>query len=256
MRVIRPADAGRARRRALAIAAVMTLTGIVAGALVLLALGADVSSTAVVGTLAVVAAIGLGVGGAWLLRIVAPGRSRSPGELLERLLSPIFDDTYALVIGARLPVRDAARLDGLLVGPAGVRALTVRDWEGGYRVRGRRWEFDGGRRGWMRCRTNPGFDASALADGVARWAVEAGLGNVAVRGVAVFPLSRTKVALEEPEDEIVTADNVPWWANAIGRARHLDQAAAQRLLTAVLDASEAGSRHADDRGAVLMRPGA
>ncbi|MCV0402235.1 MAG: hypothetical protein K5924_00845 [Chloroflexi bacterium] len=247
MRVIRPAADGRRRRRAIAVAAAMAVTGALAAAL---ALVAGSASPAVVGTLAMVAAIGLGVGGAWLLRIVAPGRSRSAGALLERLLGPTFDDSYALVIGPRLPIRDGARLDGLLIGPAGARALTVRDWEGSYRVRGRRWEFDaGGRRGWIRCRTNPGWDASGLAVGVARWAAQTGLGNVPVRGVAVFPLSRTRITLEEPEDEIVTSDNAPWWANAIGRARHLDPVTAATMLTAVLDASEALSRPVDDHGA-------
>lgn len=246
MRVIRPADAGRRRRRAIVVAAAMATTGALAA---ILALVAGTASTAVVGTLAVVAAIGLGVGGAWLLRIVAPGRSRSAGELIEQLLGPTFDDTYTLVLGPRLPVRDAARLDGLLIGPAGVRVLTVRDWEGGYRVRGRRWEFDAGkRRGWIRCRTNPGFDAASLAEGVARWASQAGIGGLTVRGVAIFPLSRTRVILEEPDDEVVTTDNAPWWANAIGRARHLDPATQAAVLTAVLDASETGVRHLDDHG--------
>ncbi len=87
------------------------------------------------------------------------------------------------------------RLDGLLVGPAGVRALTVRDWEGRYRVRGRLWEFHAGkRRGWIRCRTNPSYDAVALGEGVGRWAVEAGLPHVPVRGAVAFPLKRSRIA--------------------------------------------------------------
>jgi hypothetical protein len=159
--------------------------------------------------------------------------------MLESLLSPVFDDSYALVLSPRLPIRDAARLDALLIGPAGVRALTVRDWEGRYRVRGRAWEFHAGRRrGWIRCRTNPSFDAVALGEGVGRWAVEAGLPTLPVRGAVAFPLRRSRIVLEEPIDEVITADNGPWWANAIGRARRLDTATGAGFLEAVLDAAE------------------
>ncbi|HYI65583.1 MAG TPA: hypothetical protein VEW95_01520 [Candidatus Limnocylindrales bacterium] len=237
MRVIRPAAlAPHRRRRALVLALSMLAIGALAFELVLVGSGATV---AVIGVLASVAALGLGIGAAWLARVVSPSRMQSAAELLESLLSPVFDDAYTLVLSPRLPIRDAARLDGLLIGPAGVRAMTVRDWEGRYRVRGRQWEFHAGRgRGWIRCRTNPSFDAVTLGEGVGRWAVEAGLPHVPVRGAVAFPLKRSRIALEEPEDEIVTADNGPWWGNAIGRARRLDQATGAGFLAAVLDAAD------------------
>ena len=73
----------------------------------------------------------------------APGRPLGGRAMrLRPLLAPTFDDNYTLVVAPRLPVRDSGRLDGILVGPAGVRVLTARDWEGRYRVRGRVWEFD------------------------------------------------------------------------------------------------------------------
>jgi hypothetical protein len=46
------------------------------------------------------------------------------------------------------------------------------------------------------------------------------------------------VLLEEPDDEIVTVNNAPWWANAIGRVRRLDPASAARFVEVVLDAAE------------------
>jgi hypothetical protein len=238
MRVIRPAAlASHARRRALLLALSMLAIGVLATELVLIGTGATVAA---IGLLASVAALGLGVGAAWLARVVSPNRMRSASELLESLLGPVFDDSYALVLSPLLPIRDAARLDGLLIGPAGVRALTVRDWEGHYRVRGRQWEFHAGRRrGWIRCRTNPSYDAVALGEGVGRWAVEAGLPHVPVRGAVAFPLKRSRILLEEPEDEIVTADNGPWWGNAIGRARRLDDPTGAMFLAAVLDAADA-----------------
>ena len=241
MRVIRPAAlATDGRRRALLLALSMLASGVLAAELVLLATGATVAAA---GILAIVAALGLGVGAARLARMMSPNRMRSASELLESLLAPVFDDTYTLVLGPRLPIRDTARLDGLLVGPAGVRALTVRDWEGRYRVHGRQWEFHAGRRrGWIRCRTNPSFDAVALGEGVGRWAVDAGMPHVPVRGAVAFPLKRSRVVLEEPEDEIVTSDNGPWWANAIGRARRLDDQTGAGFLAAVLDAGESPAR--------------
>ena len=238
MRVIRPAAlASHRRRRPLLLALTMLASGMLAAELVLI--GGD-APVAAAGALGSVAALGLGVGAAWLARVVSPNRMRSTAELLESLVAPIFDDSYALVLSPRLPIRDASRLDGLLVGPAGVRAITVRDWEGRYRVRGRTWEFNAGRgRGWIRCRTNPSFDAVALGEGVLRWAAEAGLPHLPVRGAVAFPLKRSRIALEEPDDEIVTADNGPWWGNAIGRARRLDQATGDGFLAAVLDAADA-----------------
>lgn len=237
MLVIRPAGlASRARRRPLVLAVSMLATGVLGIELALLASGV----TTAMGVMASAGAIGVGIGVAWVLRVIGPNRRRSAEELLQQMLEPAFDDDYTLVLGPQLPVREGHRLDGLLVGPAGIRALTVRDWEGRYRVRGRGWEFDaGGRRGWIPCRTNPSFDAARLGEGVAHWAVEAGIPNLPVRGAVAFPLKRSRIVLEEPEGEIVTADNAPWWANRIGRIRRMDASAGQAFVAAVLDAAEA-----------------
>lgn len=236
MRVIRPeALTTTGRRRPLLLALSMLAVGILA--LELVALGPTAATGA--GLMGGAAAIGLGVGAAWLLRVLRPDRSRSMTGALVSLLSATFDDSYTLVVAPRLPVRDAARLDGILVGPGGVRVLTTRDWVGRYRVRGKAWEFDArGRRGWIRCRTNPSFDATALTEGVARWAQDAGMSEIPLRPAIVFPRPHSRIVLEEPVDEVVTAENAPWWANTIGRVRRLDAAAAARVLEAVLDAAD------------------
>jgi hypothetical protein len=198
-----------------------------------------VSSPAGAALMGGTAAIGLGVGAAWLVRAVRPDRSRAMAEALTALLSDVFDDTYTLVVAPLLPVRDVARLDGILVGPGGIRVVTARDWEGRYRIRGRSWEFDArGRRGWIRCRTNPTFDSIALADGVVRWAREAGLPDVAIQPAVAFPRAHSRIVLEEPDGEVITTENAPWWANAIGRVRRVDPATSARVLEAVLDAAE------------------
>lgn len=239
MQVIRPAALSRgARRRAVLLALAMLAAGIVAAQLALLARDSATSA----GIMAASSAVGLGVGAAWLHRAVARGRVRTAADGLVGLLAPRFDDTYTLVVAPRLPVRDAARLDGILVGPAGVRVLTVRDWDGRYRVRGSRWEFDArGRHGWIPCRTNPSRDATALAEGVARWVAASGMGDLPLRPAVAFPNRRSRIVLEEPDDEIVTADNAPWWANSIGRVQRLDAQSASRVVSAVLDAAEAVS---------------
>jgi len=253
MRVIRPAIlAPHRRRRPLLTALSMLATGMLATELVLIGSGFTVAA---IGMLASAAALGLGVGAAWLARTMSPNRKRSAADLLQSLLTPVFDDSYALVLSPRLPIRDATRLDGLLVGPAGVRALTVRDWEGRYRVRGRTWEFlSGRRRGWIRCRTNPSVDAVSLGEGVARWASLAGMPHVPVRGAVAFPLARSRIVLEAPEDEIVTADNGPWWGNAIGRARRLDTAAGAAFLAAVINAADAPAENTTTTAAVHRSP--
>lgn len=236
MRVIRPqALVSEGRRRSILLATSMLAVGLLA--IELAAVG--VGSAAGAALMGVTAAIGLGVGAAWLLRAVRPDRSRAMAESLTSLLTDVFDDSYTLVVAPLLPVRDVARLDGILVGPGGVRVLTARDWEGRYRVRGRSWEFDArGRRGWIRCRTNPTFDSIALADGVVRWAREAGLPDVAIQPAVAFPRSHSRVILEEPDGEVITTENAPWWANTIGRVRRIDPATSARLLEAVLDAAE------------------
>jgi hypothetical protein len=236
VRLIQPAALTRGeRRRPLLTAAAITLSGVA------LAIAAVVSGgpTLVVGTMAAAASVAIGVGAANLRRAIDPRGARPRARRLADLLAPAFDDDYTLVVAPHLPVRDAGRLDGILIGPAGMRVITVRDWEGRYRVRGRVWEFDArGRHGWIRCRTNPSHDGVALAEGVARWAQRSGLGELPLRAAIAFPSPRSRVILEEPGDEIVTGENVPWWANSIGRARRLDPAAAARVLAAILDASE------------------
>jgi len=235
MRVIRPASLYPGeRRRQLLLAVTMFAAGLLAARMALLSPAAPLT-----GAMAGASAIGLGVGAAWLVRAFRPTRARRLAERLAGILSATFDDSYTLVLAPRLPIRDHARLDGVLVGPGGVRVLTIRDWEGRYRVRGRAWEFDArGRRGWITCRTNPSYDAIALANGVARWAVDAGVGEIPIRPAIAFPDSSARIVLEEPEEEIVTPDNAPWWANRIGRVRRLEPAHGARLLEAIIEAAE------------------
>lgn len=236
MRVIRPRSLSAAeRRRSLALAVAMLAAGLVAGAMTLL----GATGSVVTGVLAAVAALGIGVGGAWLGRVMRPNRSREIGMRLGDLLGDAFDDTYTLLVAPRLPIRDTERLDGILIGPGGVRVISARDWHGRYRVRGRTWEFEaGGRRGWIRCRTNPSADAGGLANGFARWADDRGFRDLPLQATLAFPFPRSRVVLEEPDIEVVTSDNAPWWANRIGRVRRLDEAVGLRLAAAVIDEAE------------------
>jgi hypothetical protein len=241
MRVIRPTSLTPAeRRRAILLATGMLGTGLAAALLAAVGVGSGIAT----GVFAAVGAVALGVGAAWLLRALRPNRTRDLGRALVDRLGPAFDDSYALVVAPRLPLRDAARLDGILVGPGGIRVISCRDWEGRYRVRGKVWEFDAGRRGWIRCRTNPSYEAVALADGFARWLADRGFGDLPIRAVVAFPLRHSRLVLEEPADEVLTSDNAPWWANSIGRVQRLDTARARQVLDLVLDASEqeTGSR--------------
>jgi len=239
MRVIRPrAMTAPERWRSLAMALGMLAVGLVAVGLILVGPRSAIAT----GLLTAVSALGIGIGGAWLIRVLRPDRSRDLAGRLADLLSATFDDSYTLLVSPRLPIRDTERLDGILIGPAGIRVLTARDWHGRYRVRGRAWEFDArGGSGWIRCRTNPSHDAGGLASGFTRWAAELGFHDLPIQPAIAFPMTRTHLVLEEPDDEIVTADNAPWWANRIGRVRRLDETAATALTTAVIEAVE---RHA------------
>jgi hypothetical protein len=230
MRVIRPeALTLDQRRRPRRVALAMTAVGAVSLALAFMGPPSPIR----VGLLAMLAAIGVGVGIAWLLRAV------QPDDALIAMLSTTFGDDYTLIVQPRLPVRDLARLDAILVGPGGTRVITVREWHGRYRLRGKTWEYDThSRHGWIRCRTNPSTDATALTFGVQRWADEMALPEIHLKAAIVFPYAHSRVVLEEPADEVVTADNAPWWANAYGRVLRLNQAAAARVVEAILDAAE------------------
>lgn len=235
MRVIRPRSLSSSERRRTLLLAVTTIAaGLLAGAITLL----GVADALVTGALAAVAALGIGVGTAWLARVLRPNRGREIAARLGHLLSPAFDDDYTLLLAPRLPIRDTERLDGILIGPGGVRVITARDWHGRYRVRGRSWEFEAGRRGWIRCRTNPSSDAGGLASGFVRWAADRGFRDLPLHPTLAFPHSRSRIVLEEPEIEVVTSDNAPWWANRIGRVRRLDEAVGLQLAAAIIDEAE------------------
>jgi hypothetical protein len=238
VRLIRPAGSPGSRR-AIVLALAMLVVGAVAIVLMAALPNSRVSAVAALG---IAAALGLGVGIAWLSRAVGEGRRHGPGEDLARLLAPAFDDSYVLILSPRLP-DVPPDLAALMVGPAGVRALIARRWRGRYRVRGRGWEYDTrSSAGWIPCRTNPSFDADAVAVAVAQWArTAADEPGLPIAPAVAFPRPSSVVVLEEPEGEIVTADNAPWWAQRIGRVQRMDAPRVARFVQAVIDAADAGS---------------
>lgn len=241
MRVIRPAAVARRARLAPRTRVALAMLAVGLAAAMLLAVAAPASPIPVA-LLGLASALGLGVGAAWTVRALRPDAARRLLLDVERLLRDAFDDSYTLVIGPRLPLA-RSEVAGILVGPPGIRVLVARDWEGRYRVRGRAWEYDTRtRRGWIPCRTNPSFDAAGQADAVSGWARDLGLHVPALEGAVVFPHRNSRIVLEEPDDEIVTSDNVPWWANRIGRVQRMDAAAASRFVSAVLNAADTAVR--------------
>ena len=73
---------------------------------------------------------------------------------------------------------------------------------------------------------------------MASWARDAGLHLPALNGAVVFPYRHSQIVLEEPDAEIVTSENVPWWANRIGRVQRMDGSATNRFVSAVLAAAD------------------
>ncbi len=236
MRLIRPAPRRDERRAAVLMSLAMLAVGLVAIGLMALLPGDRMSGVAMLG---IAAALGIGIGLAWLIRALS-SEPRQLDEDLVRLLAPAFDDTYVLILSPRLP-DVPSELAGLLVGPAGVRALLVRRWRGRYRVRGRRWEYDTkSRKGWIPCRTNPSFTGDAVAEAVAHWAQTAvDEPSLPIAPAVAFPRPWSVIILEEPESEVVTTDNAPWWAQSIGRVQKMDQHRVAHFVQGVVDAVEA-----------------
>jgi hypothetical protein len=236
MRLIRPAPRRDERRAAVLMSLAMLTVGLVAIGLMALMPGDRMSGLAMLG---IAAALGIGIGLAWLIRALS-SEPRQLDDDLVRLLAPAFDDTYVLILSPRLP-DVPSELAGLLVGPAGVRALLVRRWRGRYRVRGRRWEYDTkSRKGWIPCRTNPSFTGDAVAEAVARWARTAvDEPSLPIAPAVAFPRPWSVIILEEPESEVVTTDNAPWWAQSIGRVQKMDQHRVAHFVQGVVDAVEA-----------------
>ncbi|HLY35480.1 MAG TPA: hypothetical protein VKU35_02075 [Candidatus Limnocylindria bacterium] len=234
MRLIRLTPRAASRRGPLAMAALMLLVGAVAAVLATVAPSRRAEASA---ALAVAAALGLGVGGGTLGRTLR-SRSDGGGKDLVGLLAPSLDDSYLLLLHPRLPgvPRD---LEALLVGPPGVRALVVRRWHGRYRVRHNGWEFDAhGAKGWIRCITNPSFESGAASNAVAGWARGAvNGGTLPIAPAVAFPARQSRLILEEPDVEVITTENVPWWANRIGRVQRMDAAEVVAFVEAVVQTS-------------------
>ncbi len=242
MRLIHPSIVRGFRDHALTVALAMLVVGGIAVVLMALLPTTRVGPIALLG---LSAALGLGVGAGMTWRAISRSRLRREriGDDLGRMLAPTLDDSYTLILAPRLPgVPDD--LAGLLVGPAGVKALIARRWRGRYRVRGRGWEYDTrSRAGWIPTITNPSFDADTVAAAVGRWTRTAVDDQTfAITGAVAFPRAYSTVVLEEPTGEIVTADNAPWWAQSIGRVQRLDPRRAARFVEEVLSASEAEAR--------------
>ncbi len=242
MRLIRPVGTRSATRSTVILALLMLIVGCTALALMSII---PTSRPAPVALLALSAALGLGVGCAIALRAFSAGRrrTRERGDDLVRLLAPAFDDSYVLIVSPRLPgVPDD--LTALLVGPPGVRAVIARRWHGSYRVRGLSWDQDTRTRaGWVPCITNPSLDARAVVQAVTRWTgtVLPGV-PIPVAGAIAFPRPHSRIVLEEPDLEVVTTDNAPWFAQLIGRVQRMDPQRVGRFVEAVLEAGEAESR--------------
>jgi hypothetical protein len=248
VRVIRLAEPGDSRRGPTILAALMLLVGAVSAALAMSAPARRPEASAV---LAIVAALALGAGAGMLGQVLRMRHSGAPEDLV-RLLSGALDDTYLLLVSPRLP-GVPSEVEALLVGPPGVRAVIARRWHGRYRVRGHGWEFDArGRRGWIPCITNPSFEGTAARNAVATWARAAGHANLPIEPAVAFPDRHSRLVLEEPESEVVTTENVPWWANAMGRVQRLNAERVVAFAESVIAATRApvddGSMPADQTG--------
>jgi hypothetical protein len=246
MRVIRLASPRSSRRRPAALAALMLGVGAIAAVLAIAGPSQRAEARAM---LAIVAALGLGVGAGMVGQVLRMRAGSAPEDVV-RLLSGALDDAYLLLVAPRLS-GVPAEVEALLVGPPGVRALIARRWNGHYRVRGHGWEFDArGRQGWIPCITNPSFEGTAARNALVTWAKGAGHENVPIEVAIAFPDRHSRLVLEEPDSEVITTENVPWWANSIGRVQRMNAERVVAFAESVIAASRA-----EPKAAAPVAPG-
>jgi hypothetical protein len=238
MRLIRLVPPPASRRGSLAIAGLMLAVGAVAAVLAITAPSRRAEASA---ALAVAAALGLGVGAGSLGQVLRRRRDDGSDDLV-RLLGETLDDSYLLLLRPRLP-GVPSDLEALLVGPPGVRALVVRRWHGRYRVRHNGWEYDAhGKKGWIQCITNPSFESGTTSNAVAGWARRTiSDTSLPIEPAVAFPMRLSQVVLEEPDVEVITTENAPWWANRIGRVQRMDAAQVVAFAEAVVSASRSAA---------------
>ena len=81
-----------------------------------------------------------------------------------------------------------------------------------------------------------------MAEAVARWArTNVDEPSLPIAPAVAFPRPWSVIILEEPESEVVTTDNAPWWAQSIGRVQKMDQHRVAQFVQGVVDA--VGAKH-------------
>ncbi len=115
-------------------------------------------------------------------RLIDQHRRGQIGE--ERVVSLIqqaLDGKWSAFLNVNLPGRGRGDIDVILVGPAGVYALEVKNLTGTYRNVGEQWEFQAGKR-WRIARANPSRQAQdnavrvaafLKADSISQWVTPA-----------------------------------------------------------------------------------
>jgi hypothetical protein len=92
---------------------------------------------------------------------------------------------------------------------------------------------------------------------VADWArTTLGDGNLPVEAAIAFPSRLSRVVLEEPDIEVITSENAPWWANRMGRVQRMDAARVVQFADAVVTASRRQAENSSQRPKAGPRPGA
>jgi hypothetical protein len=172
------------------------------------------------GILALVIAMGIGIGVIWLSNYLINRVTRSLEKQIDshrlgqegeervvEVMRQSLDGNWHLFCNIRLPGRNKGDLDAVLVGPGGVWVLEIKSYNGEYRNIGDRWEYRKGNR-WEPATSNPSRQAEDNAirlanflksDNIKQW----------VTAVVVWANRESSLTVQNPTTTVWLLDRLP-----------------------------------------------
>lgn len=157
------------------------------------------------------------------------------------VMQQTLDGNWHLFRNLKLPGRDKADIDLILVGPSGVIAIEVKYWSGVYRNTGDTWQRKTGA-GWQTARKSPSEqarrNAGALAsflkaDGISQW----------VEPVVIWSNPESPLTVDNPGVAVWTLEHISAALADLPRQRPIDEQVLSRIIDKLARLIEQQRKH-------------